>query len=67
MFLTIPFTSTDVEAVGKRLNRGGGDSLEIPFTYCFYGQENIPQWSTKKLETSKKELECNIYMSENSI
>ena len=54
MFLMIPFTSIEVEVVGKRLNRGGGYGLEIPVKYRFYGQEKIVQWLTKKLETVKK-------------
>ena len=32
MFLKIPFTSIQVEVVGKKLNRGGGYELEIPVT-----------------------------------
>ena len=35
MILMIPFTSTEVEVVDKRLNRGGGYRLEIPVKYRF--------------------------------
>ena len=50
----IPFTSTEVKVVGKRLNRGAGYGLEIPVKYGFCGQEKIVKWLTKKLETMKK-------------
>ena len=40
----------------KRLNRGGGYGMEIPVKHCFYGQEKIVQWCTKKLEAAKNEL-----------
>ena len=57
MFLMIPFTSIEVEVVGKTLNRGGGCGLEISFKYRFYGQEKTVQWLTKKSKPVKKELE----------
>ena len=60
-FLKIPFTSIEVEVVGKSLNRGGGYGLEIPVKYRFYGQEKIVQWFTKKIRNGKKELECKIF------
>ena len=31
--------------------------------YCFYSQEKIDQWLTKKLKNDKKELECKISKS----
>ena len=43
MFLMMPFTSIEVEVVGKRLNRGGGYRLEIEAKYRFYDQEKIVQ------------------------
>ena len=60
MFLTIPFTAIEVEVLGKRVNRGSGYGLQIPVKYRYYGQEKLIQWSTKKLEEVKKELECKI-------
>ena len=57
MFLMIPFTSIEVEVVGKTLNRGGGCGLKISFKYHFYGQEKTVQWLTKKSKPVKKELE----------
>ena len=60
MFFMIPFTSIEVTVVGKRLTRGGGYGLETPVKYRFYGQEKVVQWLAKKLETVKKELECEI-------
>ena len=53
MFHMIPFTSTEVEVVGKSLNCGG--------RYRFCRQGNILQWLAKKLEMVKKELECKIF------
>ena len=50
MFLMIPFSSFEVEVVGKRLNCGGDYGLEISVKYRFYGQEKIIQWLAKKLE-----------------
>ena len=49
----IPFTSIEVEVLGKRLNHGygGGYGLKIPLRYLSYGQGKIVQWLTKKLET----------------
>ena len=43
MFLRIPFTSVEVEVVGKMLNRGGSYGMEIPVKHRFYGQEKIVQ------------------------
>ena len=43
MFLMIPFTSIEVEVIGKMLNRGGSYGMEIPVKYRFYGQEKIVQ------------------------
>ena len=60
IFLMILLTSIEVEVVDKRLNRGGGYGLEILVKYRFYGQENIVQWLTKKLETVRKGLENKI-------
>ena len=60
MFLTIPFTAIEVEALGKRVNRGSGYGPEIPVKYRYYGQEKLIQWLAKRLEAIKNELECNI-------
>ena len=60
MFLKVPNTSIEVQVVGKRLNRGGGYSLEIPVIYRFYGQEKLVNWLIKKIEAVKKELECKV-------
>ena len=60
VFLMILLTSIEVEVADKRLNRGGGYGLEILVKYRFYGQENIVQWLTKKLETVRKGLEYKI-------
>ena len=41
MFLKVPNTSIEVEAVGKRVNRGGGYGLEIPVDNRFNGPEKL--------------------------
>ena len=49
----IPFTSIEVEVVGKRLNRGGDYELEIPVKYRFYGQKDCPMVD-QKIRNGKK-------------
>ena len=41
MFLKLSNTSIKVEVVGKRVNRGGGNGLEIPIVYRFNGPEEL--------------------------
>ena len=60
IFLKIPNTSIEMQVVGKRLNRGGGYSLEIPVIYRFYGQEELVNWLIKKIEAVKKKFECKV-------
>ena len=60
IFLKVPNTSIEIQVVGKRLNRGGGYSLEIPVIYRFYGQEELVNWLIKKTEAVKKKFECKV-------
>ena len=60
MFLKAPNTSIEVQVAGKRLNCGGGYGLEIPVIYRFYDQKKLMNWSIKKIEAVKKELECKV-------
>ena len=41
MFLKLSNTSIKVEVVGKRVNRWGGNGLEIPIVYRFNGPEEL--------------------------
>ena len=36
-FLKLPFCSISAVVIGKRVNRGAGDRLEIPVEYKFFG------------------------------
>ena len=54
MFLKVPNTLTEVQVVGKRLNRGGSHGLEIPVIYRFYAQEKLVNWLMKMTEVVKK-------------
>ena len=54
MFLKFPNTLTEVQVVGKRLNRGGSYGLEIPVIYRFYAQEKLVNWLMKMTEVVKK-------------
>ena len=60
MFLKVPNTSIEFQVIGKKLNHGGGNGLEIPVIYHFYGQEKLATWLNKKIETVKKELEYKV-------
>ena len=54
MFLKVPNTLTEVQVVGKRLNRGGSYGLEIPVIYRFHTQEKLVNWLMKMTEVVKK-------------
>ena len=56
MFLTLPQTSLQAEVDGKRVNRGGGNGLEIPVNYRFMGPSKALKWLLKKIEKAEKEL-----------
>ena len=60
LFLTLPHCSMEVDILGKRVNRGSGYGLKIPVRYHFLGPAKAIDWSKNKLETVKKELECNV-------
>ena len=60
MFLKVPNTSIEVQAVAKMLNCGGGYGLEILVIYRFYGQGKLINWLIKKTEAVKKELGCKV-------
>ena len=50
----------EAEVIGKRVNRGNGYGLEIPFRYHFLGSAKAINWLKKKLETVEKKLGCNV-------
>ena len=52
MFLKVPNTSIEVE-VGKKVNRGGGYSLEIPVAHRFNGAEKLVKKKTHKENRSR--------------
>ena len=54
MFLKVPNTLTEVQVVGKTLNRGGSYGVEIPVIYRFYAQEKLVNWLMKMTEVVKK-------------
>ena len=60
MFLKVSNISIEVQAVGKRLNRGGGYGLEIPIIYRFYSQEKVVNWLIRKIEAVKNKLKCKV-------
>ena len=60
MILKIPNTSIEVDVVGKRVNRGGGYSLEIPVAYRFNRQEKLVKWLIKKIVAVRKEFDCKV-------
>ena len=53
-------TSIEFQVVGKRLNHGGGYSLETPVIYRFYVQERLVNRLIKRIEVVEKELECKV-------
>lgn len=50
LFLTLPNCSMEAEVIGKRVNCGGGNQLEIPVQHHFLGPAKAIDWLEKKLE-----------------
>ena len=61
MGFTFPHCCKETEAVGKRVNRGGGYGLGTPFRYNFLGPVKTLDLLKKIFEkVKKKEPECNV-------
>ena len=48
-FLGLPGSYLEEEVSGKRLNRGGGYGLEVPYKYCLAGQEKAIDWIKRRM------------------
>ena len=53
----IPNHGITVCVKGKRVNRGGGNGLEIPVEYIFYGDRKAIHWVKNALGLIDSELE----------
>ena len=57
LFLKVPYTSITAKVTSKRMNRGGGYSLEVPVIYYFTGPVKLIDWVKEKLKSCKHNLE----------
>ena len=55
-FLKLPFCSISGVVIGKRVNRGAGDGLEILVEYKFFGDARAVSW----IENQIKKTERNV-------
>ena len=55
LFLTLPGSFLETKLTGKRINRGGGYGLEVPWKYRISGQEKGVDWIKRKTITFLQE------------
>ena len=55
MFFTLFHCSMEAEVIGKRVDRGRGNRLEILVRYLFLGPAKAIDWLKRKLETVEEE------------
>ena len=53
-FLKLPFCSISTVVIGKRVNRGAGDGLEIPVEYKFFGDARAVSWADNQIKKLKR-------------
>ena len=53
-FLKLPFCSILEVVIGKRVNRGAGDGLEIPVEYKFFGDARAISWAENQIKKIEK-------------
>ena len=49
-FFKLLFPSTSAVVIGKRVNRGAGDGLEIPVEYRFFGDKRAVSWTENQVK-----------------
>ena len=55
-FLKLPFCSISAVVIGKRVNRGAGDGLEIPVEYKFFGDARATSWAENQMKKAEKNV-----------
>ena len=56
----LPFCSISAVVIGKRVNRGAGDGLEITVEYKFFGDARAVSWAENQMK--KTEENVNILL-----
>ena len=59
-FLTLPGTSIRAEVLGRRVNRGAGNGLEVPVRFIFQGHRKAVEWVQKKIKTADNDIQERI-------
>ena len=55
-FLKLRFCSISAVVIGKRVNRGAGDGLEIPVEYKFFGDATAVSWAENQIKKTEKNV-----------
>ena len=55
-FWKLPFCSISAVVIGKRVNRGVGDGLEIPVEYKFFGDARAVSWADNQIKKTEKNV-----------
>ena len=60
LFLTLPGSFLETKVTGKRINRGVGYGLEVPWKYRISGQEEAVDWIKRKATTFLQEYSLAV-------
>ena len=55
-FLKRPFCSISAVVIGKRVNGGAGDGLEITVEYKFFGAARAVSWAENQIKKTEKNV-----------
>ena len=55
-FLKLSFCSISTAVIGKRVNRGAGNGLEIPVEYKFFGDARAVSWAENQIKKTEKNV-----------
>ena len=55
-FLKLPFCSISAVVIGKRVNHGAGDGLEIPVEYKFFGDARAASSAENQIKKAEKNV-----------
>ena len=59
-FFELAFSSISAVVIGKRVNRGAGDGLEIPVEYRFFGDKRAVSWAENQVKKKEQILNASV-------